>query len=338
MTIRELTKECLRIRAKDIYDRVDQGNLFRYYLGRDPDLPGLHTNPLRKDDNPGCGFFTNYVGALIFYDHATKEGYDIFRVMKDKYGLSFREAYFRIDEDFGLGLFDGDPVEKLEVESIPSKRKLIQVVQKRFTKDELKFWKKFGISYETLQLFGVVSVKHVYVDKCLIQTSSNKQFIFAWFFKKTNHIKVYIPGMKEGEKSQWISNCSIEDIQGEHMVPFLGEQLVITKSLKDIMLLYEFGHTAVSPTNEGSLLREGYVESLKGMFNSITVFFDNDGEFNPPKGVGGKGKQAALKFASHYGLPFVFIPDDEPKDLSDYYYKYGEEKTIELINKLFSHE
>ena len=323
----------MRIEADHIFDRVCQEDLFRYYLNRDPDHSGLHTNPLRKDLNPGCGFFVDYKGKLIFYDHAAKEGYDIFKVLKEKYNLSFREAYFRIDKDFNLGLTGDTPKEKIKVESKPSERKLIQVVQKRFTKEELKFWEDFGISYATLQLFGVMSIKNVYINKSLSYTSSKKMMIFAWVFPDSGHTKVYIPSLT-GEKSIWVSNCSLEDIQGERMLPFLGELAIITKSLKDIMLLHELGYPSVAPQSEGAKVREGYIESLKSTFDRIVILYDNDGEFYPPKGISGKGKEAAIKLSTEYDIPFVFIPEGEPKDISDYYKKYGGDKTIELLKRL----
>jgi hypothetical protein len=335
-TIRDIVKEVMRINVDDILSRVDQGDLFRYYIGRDPDHPGLHTNPLRADENPGCGFFVNYVGKLIFYDHATKEGYDIFRAMKERYGYSFREAYFKINTDFNLGLLDEEPTPVKTIASKPTARKLIQVVQKRFTKSELAFWEEFGISYETLQLFGVVSVKFVYVNKRLIRTSDKNTFIFAWNFSKTNHIKVYIPSIDGEGKSEWISNCSLDDVQGEDMFPYLGELGILTKSYKDIMLLYELGYSAVAPQSEGGKFRDGFIESLKLTWDKLIILYDNDGEFYPKKGVSGKGKQAALKASQDHDLPFILIPDGEPKDISDYYKKHGREKTIELLNHLLN--
>ena len=66
----------------------------------------------------------------------------------------------------------------------------------------------------------------------------------------------------------------------------------------------------------------------------MVIFYDNDGEFNPEDKANGKGKHAAKKLADQYQLEMVFIPDGDPKDISDYYYKWGDTPTKQLLKEL----
>lgn len=114
-------------------------------------------------------------------------------------------------------------------------------------------------------------------------------------------------------------------IQGAHMIPKNGgDLLVITKSLKDVMVFYELGITAIAPNSENLFVSDKQLEKLKKYFKNIVVFYDND-----IAGVSGMNK---IK-KSYPELKFIFIPRKyEAKDISDYYKKYGKEKTLKLIN------
>jgi len=55
-----------------------------------------------------------------------------------------------------------------------------------------------------------------------------------------------------------------------------GEYIVITKSLKDVMCLYEFGIPAIAPCSENLFLTESQYEKIKKKFKRILVLYDND--------------------------------------------------------------
>ena len=55
-----------------------------------------------------------------------------------------------------------------------------------------------------------------------------------------------------------------------------GDYLVITKSLKDVMCLYEFGIPAIAPCSENLFLTENQYEKIKRKFKRIYVLYDND--------------------------------------------------------------
>ena len=55
-----------------------------------------------------------------------------------------------------------------------------------------------------------------------------------------------------------------------------GDYVVITKSLKDVMVLYEFNIPAIAPNSETLFISDKQLEKLKSKFKNIIVFYDND--------------------------------------------------------------
>ena len=66
-----------------------------------------------------------------------------------------------------------------------------------------------------------------------------------------------------------MSNWKKDLIQGAHMLPKTGNVLVITKSLKDVMTLYEYGITAIAPCSENEFLTDVQYEKIKKRFKHI---------------------------------------------------------------------
>lgn len=113
-------------------------------------------------------------------------------------------------------------------------------------------------------------------------------------------------------------------MQGAHVIPKQGEYIVVTKSMKDVMVLHEFGVPAIAPISENCYLTDAQHAKLIKRFNKVIVFYDNDNA----------GIVNMQKFRKqHPELYTCWIPRKyESKDISDYYAKYGKEKTQELIN------
>ena len=61
------------------------------------------------------------------------------------------------------------------------------------------------------------------------------------------------------------------------MLPKSGDDyVVITKSLKDVMVLYEFNIPAIAPNSETLFISDKQLEKLKSKFKNIVVFYYND--------------------------------------------------------------
>jgi DNA primase len=109
------------------------------------------------------------------------------------------------------------------------------------------------------------------------------------------------------------------------MLPKHGEYIVITKSQKDCMLLYEYGIPAIAPCSENEFLTEVQYNRIKSRFKHVICNYDND--------LPGIHSMCKLK-KKYPELEFAFLPiHGGSKDISDFFKNNGKRKTQELIDK-----
>lgn len=114
-------------------------------------------------------------------------------------------------------------------------------------------------------------------------------------------------------------------IQGFHMMPKSGEFLVITKSMKDVMLCYELGIPAIAPNSENLFITEAQWDNIVIKFRKIFLLYDTD-----LAGVS-NSKRIKKKFPK---IQVLLIPRKyKAKDLTDLYKKLGTEKMLNLVEE-----
>ena len=91
-------------------------------------------------------------------------------------------------------------------------------------------------------------------------------------YKVYNHFKIYRP--LADKYTKWRNNLTELDIQGYKQLPKTGDILIITKSMKDVMCLYEMGIAAISPSSESTFIPDKVLKQLKKRFKRI--IFDRD--------------------------------------------------------------
>ena len=125
-------------------------------------------------------------------------------------------------------------------------------------------------------------------------------------YKFNNNFKIYRP---LGDKyTKWRNNLTQDDIQGYQQLPKKGDILIITKSLKDVMCLYEMGIPAISPSSESTWISDTTLEALKKRFKRILVCFDRDNA----------GVKNLRKISLKTGLePILVHKKFKAKDISD---------------------
>ena len=149
---------------------------------------------------------------------------------------------------------------------------VIGVVRQDWTEIDKKYWSQFGISLKTLKKFNVNSIKYYLCDGIVKGIYKDENPMFA--YKVYDRFKIYRP---LGDKyTKWRNNLTEFDIQGYAQLPKNGELLIITKSLKDVMCLYEMGYTAISPSSESTFIPESVLKQLKRRFKRLLVCFDRD--------------------------------------------------------------
>ena len=312
-----------------ILSKVNQESIMQYYTGLDISSKRLMLSPFRSDSHITVGIYKSKSGILYLHDFATNEHINCFQAVMKLYNCNFYEALNIIAKDFGL--IEG--VNKVsipkKVESIEQKETCnIQVQIKDFTEKELEWWKQFGISKKTLKKYHVFSLQHVFLNGELKFTSSEQCPIYGYYFgKDKNHEekwKIYFPMRTE---SRFLNNTSKKLLQGYKQLPKTGDLLVISKSMKDIMAMYEFNIPAVAPNSETLFINDKQLEEFKQRFKHILVFYDND---RP-----GRYNMAKIR-REHPELNYYFLSKSLSKDFTDTIKQVGVDKMRELVNQFMS--
>ena len=313
-----------------ILSKVNQESIIQYYTGVDVNSKKLFLSPLRTDNHITCSIYKSKSGILYIHDFATNEHIDCWNLVMRLYNCNYYEALKIIAQDFNLISSDiiKTQVPKI-VESLKeTKSAKIQVQIKDFTNKELEWWESFGISKKTLKKYHVFSLQHVFLNGELKFTSSEQCPIYGYYFgKDKNHEekwKIYFPTRTE---FRFLNNTSKKLLQGYKQLPKEGDLLVISKSMKDIMAMYEFNISAIAPNSETLFINDKQLEEFKQRFKHILVLYDND---RP-----GLRNMAQIR-RQHPELNFFFIPRSLSKDFTDTLKMVGMDKMRELVNQFMS--
>jgi hypothetical protein len=321
-----------------ILKRVSEEDIFKRYLGIEPSLKGQFRNTLRTDKNADCSFYINSLGRWKFKDFAGGFNWDCFNVVEYKENLSFKEALVRIAIDFGL--IHGKEADAFLLATTERKQKekvQIRVKKRSWTKEDIKFWRERYISESQLARFNIYPISHAWFVKANI-------LVPAYYFTSNDpcycydfgnyEYKLYFPKRTSGKKFlQSASNY----IQGFEQLPQFGNNLLYTKSMKDVVAIDNFSNIfdlySVAPLSETVVISTEMFSDLYNRFDNQATLFDFDRT----------GIRLARKYESLYKLPFFFFGKSFRgsifkcqtgiKDFSDFLMYNGLDKTKSLIEK-----
>jgi hypothetical protein len=299
-----------------ILGRISEYDIFKYYCPSFKELGKKFNSDLRDDRSPTVSIIP-YNGKLLYKDFGHSEHtFDCFNYVRFKYNCSFLGALRIIDCDFKLNLGNKQNAIKFTMgvmaykqsKKIDYSRKQIIIQKKKrpWNKEDAKFWSKYLVSKQTLLSFAVEPISHFWINN---NRFTCKSISYAFRFK--NRYKIYSP---YEEKNKWLSNTRKTDIQGYNQLPYKGEHLIITSSLKDVMCLYELGYPAIALQSEMQIPEEKLISELKFRFSKIDVLYDNDFD-----NVNNPGQTMAKKICELYGFDNICLPDQlrckDPSDL-----------------------
>lgn len=311
-----------------LLSQFSQETIFCHYLGINSISKRLIRNTTRDDRNPTCGFYRNKNGNLILHDFATGEFFNCFSFVMKAFHCTYHEALNIIASDFGLIKRENTPVPVIK--HVPkfvddNKVTCIQIEMDKFSEQDLKWWGSFGITEKTLNKFRVFACKSVFLNGNLVSQRAQHNPIYGYYFGKKDGLeqwRIYFPQRKE---MKFMGNVPTKTIQGFKQLPKTGPILIITKSLKDVMVCYELGIPAIAPNSETVFISDSVLENLRQRFKHIIVLYDLDHT----------GIEFSKKIKHKYPwLTVTLLPRDKHcKDISDFYRKYGRQETIKMINK-----
>ena len=187
---------------------------------------------------------------------------------------------------------------------IPSTETVIGVVRQKMTEIDINYWSQFHISTKTLKKYNVDSIKYYLCNGVVKGIYKPENPMFA--YKVYNNFKIYRP---LGDKyTKWRNNLTEYDVQGYEQLPKKGDMCIITKSLKDVMCLYEMGIPAISPSSESTWIPQTVLDDILKRFKQVLICFDRDVA----------GIKNLRKISLKTGLNGLIMPKKyKAKDISD---------------------
>jgi len=299
------TKTAITMSLRDLLDKVSDYDIYSYYLGSIKPKK-LINSPLRPDDKiPSFAIFPTNDGTLLFKDHGTGVAGNALKFLKLYKGIDNREELERELLKIVKWVNPSQTTQKAVRKAENGSSELnFGIVRQAFTEVDKQYWKQFHISMNTLKKFDVFSIKYFLCNDVVRGIYKDDNPMYA--YKVDSRFKIYRP--LASKYTKWRTNLTNANIQGYAQLPPFGNLLIITKSLKDVMCLYEMGIAAISPSSETTFISEDILEELKKKFKHIVILFDRDEA----------GVRNARQYSKQYGLDAIFVHKKfKAKDISD---------------------
>lgn len=303
---------------KDILSKIPELVVFRHYLN----LPHLQErdyfcNTLRDDSSPTCSFYRTEKNRLVMTDWSGKFKGDCIALVMWAKEMTYSQALTDIWNNLGHGDYKQEFTKKLHKEPKQSNKQTTIFVEKQpWTNESLWFWRQFHIDADTLDRYDVYAIKKLWKNGNLhvnIKYRWNPKFpVFGYYFGKGSW-KIYYPKILQRAKS-FVSNGP--HIQGLRQLESDPPFLVITKSLKDVMVLSLFGIPAIAPSGETAALPEELMHRFYG--KTIFTLYDDDET----------GRLGAKRLQEKYLTVPLFLDTEfeNVKDISDLIQVIGKRK------------
>jgi hypothetical protein len=269
------------------------------------------------DKNPS---FVIYLGnsGYRFKDFSTgKQGTGI-DFIKFYYDIDYHAAVEKLLKSFNA---DDNTDQNRDVTN-PIKYEFSDFVIRNWNNIDARYWQQYNISSKVLEYYNVKPLASYKMKKTAVD--DKKEFVIAkemlYLFTRIDGTpyKIYRPN----NDNKFIKLRSY--IQGADQIRYQQPNLIITKSLKDIMTLSTFGYNAefISPESENVILPEVIINMHKAKYKSICTLFDNDAA----------GIEAKNLYKTKYGIDGVVMPN--AKDPSESVAKFGIEYSRTVLTPL----
>lgn len=259
-------------------------------------------SPFHEDKNPSFVVYSNRNG-LYFIDLARPDcSGNIVELVKL---LENVDAFTAIDL-----IYDNlNTVKKVQYTPPETSKSELHYIPIPFNSIHKNFWQPFGISSETLEKFNVLAISGYFLNGSFIRKEHAYAFIIG------SRIKIYSPG----SDTKYLGNTNKNSIQGYSQIDDRPE-LIITSSLKEVMVLDEIGINAIAPNSENTQIADKILNPLKEKYKCF-LLYDNDEA----------GRKSAQMHSKLYNIPII-QPDYPSKDLSDFVKENNKESLIKLID------
>lgn len=304
----------------DLLSQLDDYDIYAYYMGNF-EVGKLYNSPLRHDDKiPSFAVFKGRRGNLMFKDHGSGLAGNAITFVKEYKNI---RSEGELEKELLRIIKHTAPLStRVKTHDYKSNSSAdIGIVRQDFTDVDKVYWNQYGITMSTLEKFQVFSIKYFLCNRIVSGIYKEDHPMYA--YKVNDKFKIYRP--LNTKYTKWRTNLTNEDVQGLQQIPELGGNvLIITKSLKDVMVLHEMGYDAISPSSETTFIPDTVLAQMKCLYKNIYILFDRDKT----------GMMKARDYSKKYDIPAFFIHRKfKAKDISDAVQQNGFDTVKEWLNK-----
>ena len=326
-------KPLKQLTASELYEKVNQEDIYSYYLGQKIKPDKLYNCCFHKDRTPSLGFYKTKHDNIRFKCFGCgEEGGAIEFVMKIR-NLNYPQTLRLIQSDLGYfkpleSINNSNRITMSLFDEVVSERLKIVPIKRAFTKDDYNIWNVYG-----LDLFDLYKA-NIYACSAVYYTNKNGESKLYGYHTKDNPIycieiskgvyKIYRP-LSPTKLGKWFANTGSEDLQGLSLLTDSRDLLIITSSMKDAVVLKKLGYQAIAPSGEGVRIPDKVLDYLKDTSKRIIYFNDSDEA----------GYKYTFKLAKETGFDYIFIPSYYMiKDISDFVKEFGLKEAEKLMKTL----
>ena len=309
--------------------KISEFDIYQFYMPHKWEINRKTISPFRKENVKSFCVFSKD-NHLLYKDFAeTDFKGDCFKFVQQLFNIvSYQDVFIKIAQDFKIiknnKIINSEIVQLYKQPDIVEKQKtIIQVKTKSFTNEELAYWKTYHITLLELEENNVYSIKELYLNKQRVVLNSDLKF--GYFNNKS--WKIYTPFSKDKNLKWFPNNTSITTMYGlENIVDC--DVCIITKSLKDYMVLRKVYPYVCAVQNEGSgCFSEENIKYLKENSKIQILNFDSDAA----------GVKNSQKLTKQFDFDYLNVSkqhlEEGINDFADLSKQYGLEIVKIIIDK-----
>ncbi len=311
------------INEETILEYVTDYDIFKYYLDEFK-IGKAFSSPFRTDSKASFNIGFNHNTGKLYYNDYVLGGGNFIQFVMYNFNLNYKEACNKIVIDLNLNKYfnlyninkilnkESKIFIKSNIEDIKKFKEETRLYAKikEWEQYDLDYWEQYGISKSTLEKFNIKPASHMMVGENIFKLD---KYAYVFIENKDDEktLTIYQPF---NDKYKWTKNHDFSTWYCWNQLPEKAEQLIITKSRKDIMSIFEItGIPSTGLQNEKIIPKPQVFEELTERFGLIYLLYDNDFD----KTVNW-GQEFSKKFAENYPIIILKIPDKyQSKDFSD---------------------
>jgi len=272
----------------------------------------------------------NRNGNLSFHDFSLGISGDCFTFVKQLFMLTMDEALTKIDQEFGLGIshkgtnigeYKRIIAEYKQPEELGKRYALIQVITRKFTKEELDYWAQYYQNIDDLRTNHIYSIKSLFLNKSKFALKDD-ELRFGYLYEG-GFWKLYQPNANK--KNKWLSNVPLNTSYGLNNLN-IDRNSLICKSLKDQMVCKKILESVCHVQNESlAAFSDETVEHIKE--HSKEVYYGGDSDST--------GKQASYAITKAFEFKHINPPDELLKEGINDFADWGRYKGLVEVKNHF---